>query len=82
MIVKQDNLICDRIMVYMPCEVQGKDSKLKRPFHEPYRVLNVTDTNEGRLVDRPGDDPSFVYKLSFVSFRESRTTSRLSGGIC
>ena len=43
----------DRVMVFMPAEQQGKTWKLSRPFHGPYRVLKVTDTNVVRLVGRP-----------------------------
>ena len=51
----------DRVMVYIPSEVRGEEHKLKRPFHGPYRVLSVTDTNvEVRLIDLPTDDPIFV----------------------
>ena len=51
----------DRVMVLMPSEIQGKDWKLTRPFHGPYRVLTVTPTNvEVRLVDNPSDKPIFV----------------------
>ena len=52
----------DRVMVHMPAEVQGKTWKLARPFHGPYRVLTVTDTNaEVRLVDQPASEPIFVH---------------------
>ena len=52
----------DRIMVYMPSEVQGKTWKLARPFHGPYRVEAVTDTNvEVRLVDDPTSETLFVH---------------------
>ena len=52
----------DRVMVFMPAERQGKTWKLSRPFHGPYRVLHVTDTNvEVRLIDRPEDDTIFVH---------------------
>ncbi len=48
-------------MVQMPSECQGKDWKLARPFHGPYRVLQVTPTNvEVRLVDQPKSDSIFV----------------------
>ena len=48
-------------MVHMPAESQGKNWKLSRPFHGPYRVLKVTPTNvEVRLVDHPKDEPIFV----------------------
>ena len=51
----------DRVMVHMPAESQGKNWKLSRPFHGPYRVLKVTPTNvEVRLVDRPGSESIFV----------------------
>ena len=53
--------VSDRVMVYMPSEVQGKNRKLARPFHGPYRVLSVTPTNaEVRLVDDPTSAPIFV----------------------
>ena len=56
-----DLRVGDRVMVHMPAEVQGKDWKLSRPFHGPYRVLSVTPTNvEVRLVDCPTDDAIFV----------------------
>ena len=51
----------DRVMVYMPGDRQGKDHKLARPFHGPYRVLTATPTNvEVALVDRPADPSIFV----------------------
>lgn len=36
--------IGDRVMVYMPGEVQGKDRKLAQPFHAPYRIVSLTPT--------------------------------------
>ena len=51
----------DRVMVFMSAESQGKNWKLSRQFHRPYRVLQVTPTNaEVRLIDRPKDEPIFV----------------------
>ena len=45
----------------MPSKVQGKDRKLARPYHGPYRVLNVTPTNaEVALIDRPRNPSIFV----------------------
>lgn len=39
---------------FMPIETQGRDRKLARPYHGPYRVLNITPTNvEVSLIDRP-----------------------------
>ena len=35
----------DRVMVHMPGELKGKDHKLARPYHGPYRVLKVTSNN-------------------------------------
>ena len=53
--------VSDRVMVYMPSEVKGKNRKLARPFHGPYRVLSVTPTNaEVRLVDDLTSAPIFV----------------------
>lgn len=54
----------DRVMTYMPSEVQGKSWKLARPFHGPYRIISLTPTNaEIRLVDKP-TDPSIFVSLS------------------
>jgi len=53
--------IGDRVMVYIPSQLQGKKYKLQRPYHGPYRVVSVTDTNvEVQLVDRPKNDAIFV----------------------
>jgi len=51
----------DRVMVYQPGEVKGKARKLVRPYHGPYRILNLTPNNaEVVLVDRPKDPSIFV----------------------
>ena len=51
----------DRVMVFMPSKVQGKNRKLARPYHGPYRVLKVTPTNaEVALIDRPRNPSIFV----------------------
>ena len=56
----------DRVMVFMPSEVQGKERKLARPYHGPYRVLKATPTNvEVTLIDCP-EDPSIFVSLSRV----------------
>ena len=53
----------ERIMVYMPTDVTGKDRKLARPYHGPYRVVALTPTNaEVKLVDSV-DDPSIFVAL-------------------
>jgi len=51
----------DRVMVYMPSEVQGKTRKLARPFHGPYRILTLTPNNaEVVLVEKPNEPSIFV----------------------
>ena len=51
----------DRVMVFMPSRVQGKDRKLARPYHGPYSVLKVTPTNaEVALIDRARNPSIFV----------------------
>ena len=37
--------IGDRVMVFMPNETTGKDCKLARPYHGPYCVVSLTQTN-------------------------------------
>ena len=44
----------DRVFVYMPAKTTGKTRKFARPFHGPYRVLEVFE--QGVSV-RPIDDP-------------------------
>ena len=34
-----------RVMAHMPGKVQGKAWKLARPFHGPYRVIELTPNN-------------------------------------
>ena len=47
--------------IYMPSEVQGKAWKLARPFHGPYRVIDLTPNNaEVSLIDQPKDQSIFV----------------------
>ena len=51
----------DRVFVHMPGDVRGKVWKFAKPFHGPYRILEMTPTNASvRLVDRPQDAPIFV----------------------
>ena len=53
----------DRVFVYMPSEKQrkGKAHKFARPFHGPYRVIELT-TNDAKVipVDKPRSPPIFV----------------------
>ena len=47
----------DRVFVYMPSARSGPAWKLSRPFHGPYRVVNVKENGvEVRPVDRPQSD--------------------------
>ena len=56
-------LVGDRVT---PQEATGKNWKLARAFHGPFRVLSVTPTNvEARLVDKP-DHPSIFVSRSRV----------------
>jgi len=51
----------NRVMVYMPAKVKGKDRKIARPYHGPYWVLSLTPTNaEVRFIDDPTNEPIFV----------------------
>ena len=48
-------------MVYMPGNVSGKEWKLARPYHGPYRIIGLTPTNaEVQLVEKPSDPTLFV----------------------
>ena len=49
------------MFVYQPSAAQGKARKFARPFHGPYRILELTPTNASvRPVDKPGEAPIFV----------------------
>ena len=49
----------DCVLVYIPSEVKGRDWKLSRLFHGPYRIVSLTDSNaEVQLLDM--EDPIFV----------------------
>ena len=51
----------ERVMVYMPGTVSGKRWKIARPYHGPYRVINITPTNaEVQLVENPVEPSIFV----------------------
>ena len=51
----------DRVMVFMPSEVTGKNRKLARPYHGPYRIVAVTPTNaEVKLIERVSEPSIFV----------------------
>ena len=51
----------DRVMIFMPSETTGKDRKLARPYHGPYRVVSLTATNaEVKLIENPQESSIFV----------------------
>jgi len=48
-------------MDFMPGEATGKQRKLPLPHHEPYRVIDVTDSNVSvQPVDKPDELPVLV----------------------
>ena len=54
-------LVGDHVMVFMPSETVGKNRKLARPYHGPYRVVHITPTNaEVRLIEHPTEPSIFV----------------------
>ena len=51
----------ERVFLFKPAEKCGKTRKLARPYHGPYRVLELdTNTTRIRRVDRPQDDALLV----------------------
>ena len=51
----------DRVFLYKSSEKKGKAHKFARPFHGPYRVLEVTSNNANiRPVDKPDAEPILV----------------------
>ena len=56
-----DLKVGDRVMVFNPGELHGKDKKIIRPYYGPYRILTLTPTNaEVKLIEDPMADPIFV----------------------
>jgi len=51
----------DRVFLFKPAAKSGKAHKFARPFHGPYRILEVT-TNDAKIrpVDRPQTEPILV----------------------
>ena len=50
-----------RVFVYKPSAKSGPAYKFARPFHGPYRVVELTANNaKVRPVDRPEEEPIFV----------------------
>ena len=54
----------DRVMVYMPSEVTGKNRKLARPYHGPYRITAVTPTNAEVILIERASEPSIFVAIS------------------
>ena len=53
--------IGQRVFVYKPSVRSGPAYKFARPFHGPYRVVELTANNaKVRPVDRPEEEPIFV----------------------
>ena len=53
--------VSDRVFVLMPAAKAGKAHKFARPFHGPYWVLEVTNSDDGVVpVDKPQGSPIFV----------------------
>lgn len=48
----------ERVFLLKPAEKTGEARKLARPFHGPYRVMELTPYI--RRVDRPQDEPIFI----------------------
>ena len=57
----QNFCVGDRVFVYMPSAKKGKAHKFARPFHGPFRVIELT-ANDAKVcpVNRPKADPIFV----------------------
>ena len=36
--------VCQRVLVFMPSAKQGKAYKFARPFHGPYRIVDIFET--------------------------------------
>ena len=53
--------VSDRVMILMPSKTIGKNRKLARPYHRPYCVINVIQTNaEVQLIEHPSAVSIFV----------------------
>ena len=51
----------DRVFLFKPSTKTGETRKFARPFHGPYRVLELgVNTAKIRRVDRPQDEPVLV----------------------
>lgn len=45
-----DLKVGERVMVFMPSDCKGKERKLARPFHGPYRVVAVSSKYNWLIV--------------------------------
>jgi len=54
-------VVGDRVFLFQPAEKTGEARKLARPYHGPYRIVELdTNTAHVRRVDRPQDDTILV----------------------
>ena len=54
-------LVGDRVFLFKPAEKTGEARKFARPFHGPFRVLELdTNTAKIRRVDKPQEEPILV----------------------
>ena len=51
----------DRVFLYKPADTTGEGRKFARPFHGPYRLMELgANTAKIRRVDRPEEEPVLV----------------------
>ena len=56
-----DFVVGERVFLFKPAEKTGESRKLARPFHGPYRVIELgTNTARIRRVDKPWEEPMLV----------------------
>ena len=54
-------VVGERVFLFCPAEKTGEASKLARPYHGPYRIMELSvNTARIRRVDRPQDDTILV----------------------
>ena len=51
----------ERVFLFKPAEKTGESRKLNRPYHGPYRIVEVTPNNASLCrVDKPHEEPILV----------------------
>jgi len=54
-------MVGERVFLFKPAEKTGENRKLARPYHGPYRIVDVTSNNASLCrVDRPHEEPVLV----------------------